>query len=181
MKIIIFLFDTNIWGNVSDWGMVLVTSVTAYYLYKTLRSQKEVQKTQTKLFEIESIRFRENIKPLLHYVVADVGIKFDFADKSKNIISVAVTNETNSMASEITSEHSDKQIFIPIDFDTTRKHAVKGDKPLFFHFILESKIDSFVFVLTYQDIAGTKYKQGVYFISDSDGTEIHPFLPEIIN
>lgn len=58
-------FDPEIWGTVSDWLMVAVTMLTAYYLYKTLKSQKEVQITQNKLFEIESVRFRESIKPVV--------------------------------------------------------------------------------------------------------------------
>lgn len=181
MQLNIFLLNAEIWGNVSDWCMVLITAITAYYLYRTLQSQKDVQETQTKLFEIENVRFREGIKPLLHYAVSEIGIKFDSIDKNKRVLSIEVTNETDSLALEIISEHSDKQIFIPIDFDTTRRHARKGDKPLFFHFMLDSKIDSVIFSLTYQDIAGTKYKQGVYCLSDSAGTEVHPFLPETVN
>jgi len=59
----------------------------------------------------------------------------------------------------------------------------KGDNPLLFHFLIDTK--SFVsgwvtFAMNYQDIAGTKYKQGVIFICDEHGIEINPYLPEII-
>jgi hypothetical protein len=63
LNMIFIYFDPDIWGTVSDWFMVIVTIVTAFYLYKTLQSQKNVQETQNKLFEIETIRFRESIKP----------------------------------------------------------------------------------------------------------------------
>lgn len=36
-------FDYNIWGTVSDWLMVAVTGGTGFLIYKTLRSQKDVQ------------------------------------------------------------------------------------------------------------------------------------------
>ena len=176
------LFDVNILGTIPDWCMVLVTTITAIYLYKTFQSQKEVQKTQTELYKIESLRFRESIKPILNYKVSE--IKFHPSEKDKSILTIEVTNETDSLALEIFSVHNEKssQIFIPMDFSSTRKHLKRGDKPILLHFLLKSKIiNAIVFSLTYQDVAGTKYKQGVYCINDEQGTEINPFLPEIIN
>lgn len=55
--------------------MVAVTTLTAYYLYKTLKSQKEVQTTQNKLFEIETVRFRKSIKPVLKYKISETLLR----------------------------------------------------------------------------------------------------------
>ena len=48
-----FLFNSVLWGPVSEWVMIGVTSVTAFFLYRTLQSQKDVQGAQNKLLEIE--------------------------------------------------------------------------------------------------------------------------------
>jgi hypothetical protein len=37
-----------------------------------------------------------------------------------------------------------------------------------------------IFSLSYQDVAGTKYKQAILCICDSFGIEINSFMPEII-
>lgn len=56
-------FVAEIWGTVSDWYMVIVTMITAIFLYKTLKSQKDVQESQKILQEIEVKRFRKTIEP----------------------------------------------------------------------------------------------------------------------
>jgi hypothetical protein len=179
-----FLFNAAVWGTVSDWLMVVVTLATAFYLYKTLKSQKEVQLTQTKLFEIESIRFKESIKPKLAFRATRE--MFKNGDEVNDILSFEVTNETTSMALDIKREMSErgdvKQIAIPLGFDSIRDHSVKGDPPLLFHFLIgANKINYLNFTLSYQDIAGTKYKQGVFCIADHIGIEVNPYLPELIS
>lgn len=62
-----FLILSVNWGSISDWVMIAVTITTATFLYKTLKSQKEVQSVQNKLFRIEQARFNESIKPILRY------------------------------------------------------------------------------------------------------------------
>ena len=78
--------------------MAIVTSITAYYLYQTLKSQKEVQETQSKLFEIEKTRFLESIKPILKFTqpIKEQQIITKYTDKSIN--SIIVTNESNNNA-----------------------------------------------------------------------------------
>ncbi|MEO7214903.1 hypothetical protein [Mucilaginibacter sp.] len=181
MSIIIYLFSAEVWGTVSDWFIVAVTSLTAFYLYKTLKSQQEVQKTQNELFTIESIRFKESIKPILKYT--GTTQLMHPGDKTKKILTVEVLNETSSNALNISKIISEKdQIFIPMGFSDTRTHLVKGDAPLLFHFLIDRKGGGFVnFSLSYQDIAGTKYKQGVFCVCDDVGIELHPYLPHMLN
>jgi hypothetical protein len=110
----ILIFEN--WGTIADWAMIVVTAITAYFLYKTLKSQKDVQKTQNDLYRIESIRFRESIKPVLKYSGSMDMMKLE--DKDKRILTIQVTNETNSLALKISkiAKQSDKpnQIFIPM-------------------------------------------------------------------
>lgn len=169
-------------GSISDWCMVIVTGITAFYLYKTLKSQQEVQKTQNKLLEIESVRFRESIKPVLKYSLSKLGFKL--SEKDKEILSIDVINEANYHALEISVESASdvKRIAIAVDFSSKRRHLVRGDQPITLHFLADiGKINFIIFSLIYKDVAGIVYKQGVFCIHDNQGTEINPFLPEIVN
>lgn len=51
------------WGTISDWAMVFVTSLTAYFLWRTLKSQTIVQESQQKITTIETNRYISSIKP----------------------------------------------------------------------------------------------------------------------
>ena len=51
-----FYFDVEIWGTVSDWIMVVVTALTAYFLVLTFRQQQ-------RLFKNELYKHKLLIKP----------------------------------------------------------------------------------------------------------------------
>jgi hypothetical protein len=180
---ILKIFILENWGTIADWVMIGVTAITAYFLYKTLKSQNDVQKTQNDLYRIESIRFRESIKPVLKYSGAVDMMKLE--DTDKKILTIEVTNETNSLALKISRvvKQSDKpnQIFIPMGLSDKCDHLINGDKPLLYHFLIDNPMNNWViFSLSYQDVAGTKYKQAVLCICDSYGIDINSFMPEII-
>jgi len=186
MLSLIGFFPAEVLGTVPDWLMVIVTTVTAYYLYHTLKSQREVQQLQSELFKIESIRFKESIKPVLKYNASDKIMKPGEVDKK--ILTIEVTNETNSSALNILKTVAENdhthQIFIPIGFSDIRKFLTKGDSPLLFHFLIDLNnpaSDHINFAMQYQDIAGTSYKQRVFCVCDNVGIEVHPSLPEIIS
>lgn len=67
-------FQANVWGTFSDWVMVIVTALTAVYLIKTFRSQKEVQLLQIKATTIENERYRLENLPIfkLETIVGDL-------------------------------------------------------------------------------------------------------------
>jgi hypothetical protein len=180
-----YSFDADIWGTVSDWVMIFVTFATAILLLLTLKSQKEVQQTQNELFRIESIRFRESIKPILKFSVHKYQPKTD--NKDKRIFTLEVNNETNATALHITrhveTNENTKQLFGPEGLDGKRDHLTKGDKPILLHFSIDSETSTYIlFTIKYKDVAETKYKQRVLCLYDEDyETEIHPSLPEIIS
>lgn len=186
MPSLMYLFPVEIWGTISDWVMVSVTTITAYYLYQTLKSQKEVQQIQNELFKIESLRFRESIKPILKFSASTD--KMIPGDEDKKILVFEVSNATESAALEVSrfvTEHAqEQQIFIPRGLDDRRQHITKGDNPLVFFFLIDTKAPAsewVAFALTYKDIAGVKYMQRIICICDSHGIEINPSLPEVIN
>ena len=174
------IFPVELWGTVSDWAAVILTVLAAYFVYLTLKSQKDVQQKQTVLFKIESIRFEESIKPVLKYIANLDEFKPD--DEKKQILTIKVTNVKENAALEISKivekNEQTNQIFIPLNFSSTRNHLSKGDEPLLFHFLVEGDLSFVTFALTYEDINGTKYKQGVYCVCDHQNIEMNPSLPE---
>jgi hypothetical protein len=186
MTLSILLFIPEVWGTVSDWLMVGVTIVTAFYLYQTLKSQREVQQMQTELFKIESLRFKESIKPILKYTGTDQIMKP--GDDDKKIFTVEVVNETDGVALEISkvvaeNDHT-QQIFVAMGYSDSRKFLSKGDQPLLFHFLIDTKKPAsghVNFVMQYQDLAKNRYRQRVFCICDDLGIEIHPSLPSVVN
>jgi hypothetical protein len=82
-------------GSISDWAMVLMTSVTAVFLYKTLRSQQKVQAAQNTLLAIEQLRIREEFKPKLRYGAIQDGamIRATVAVRDNELVSIGVVNQ----------------------------------------------------------------------------------------
>lgn len=185
-QLILFLLAPEIWGTVSDWVMILVTFATAILLLLTLKSQKEVQRTQNELFRIESIRFRESIKPVLRFELSKH--QSHSGDGKKKIVTIEVSNETDSAAINISrfvaEDEITQQLFTVMGFDDTRDYLMKGGKPLYFHFGINSNPLGYHYLLLnfkYEDIANTKYQQSVICIYDERyGFEVHPSLPEIM-
>lgn len=180
-----FLILSVNWGSISDWVMIAVTITTATFLYKTLKSQKEVQSVQNKLFRIEQARFNESIKPILRYSASTD--KMIPSDKDKKILTIKVINETEYAALRISKVLSPRekssQIFVPTGFSDQKDHLVKGDNPLLYHFLIDgspSASNWIYFELIYEDIYNNKYRQKVICLSDNIGVEINPYLPEII-
>lgn len=69
--------EVEIWGTVSDWFIVIITLVTAVFLYKTLRSQMEVQKDQNILKDIEIKKFIKELKPNIELNLTHLYTDFD--------------------------------------------------------------------------------------------------------
>jgi hypothetical protein len=68
-------FQAEVWGTYSDWIMVLVTIVTAIFLWRTLNSQMIVQKLQQQTTNIENERFRLEVKPNFTMLISKKQIK----------------------------------------------------------------------------------------------------------
>ncbi|MDR2285835.1 MAG: hypothetical protein LBE37_21660 [Sphingobacterium sp.] len=83
-------FDVNIWGTVNSWLVYGLTVVTAVFLYKTLRSQQEVQKMQLDIKEIETHKFRNNLRP-------NLLVKSEEFDNKSSIISFSLDIQNNSL------------------------------------------------------------------------------------
>lgn len=63
-----FKFNPEEFGTVSDWVMVIVTLVTAVFLYQTLRSQMTVQRDQNRISKIEELKYIREIRPTISFI-----------------------------------------------------------------------------------------------------------------
>jgi hypothetical protein len=189
MDIFKFPLLAEVWGTVSDWVMIAVTSVTAYFLWKTLKSQKEVQQAQNKLLEIEQLRVREDYKPVVKYkYFEDNTILKNLSKPLENdeqIVSIALFyNSHRGLKVKVTFEESSEvlqmiQMINPSNSEDDYKASV--------HFITKNfhvrPLSYFInFECQYQDVAGTIYKQTVlcYKYIGAD-VNLRPFLVTVVN
>lgn len=183
---ILLYFNPDVWGTVSDWFMVIVTTITAYYLYNTFQSQKEVQETQNNLFKIENIRFRESIKPLFKYIKSLQNFAPD--EQKFDVIAIEITNENESIANNISLDFEKtktvERTIIPQDYTIAHtKYLKKGDKPIMMGFLILDKkthLENFKFEVNYHDVSGVKYSQTVFCLLVEKEFNIYPQLPIII-
>jgi len=160
---ILLYFSPEVWGTVSDWFIAIVTSITAYYLYQTLKSQKEVQETQTKLFEIEKFRFSESIKPILKFTQPTNDQRIITDNQDKCINSIIITNDSNNNALEgsITMVSETKNIEF-INSKVFEYFHLRKNENFRLNFILhdtKSSENLLILCFKYQDIANNKYVQ----------------------
>jgi hypothetical protein len=183
MDIFKFPFPVEIWGTVSDWIMIIVTTITSYFLYNTLKSQKEVQQAQNKLLEIEQIRLREDFRPNLKYSRFTENVRID--KPNKDVVSIAVRNISQSIAMNVKPIYFPDDNVEPIVFKPNPRTLVQNEKYLSLHFLVNSSIGEYLnciikFSIEYEDIAGTKYIQTV-FLDLFEGTEeFRTFDPKLL-
>ena len=163
--------------------MIGVTAITAYFLWRTLKSQKDVQDTQNKLYNIERIRLIEQFKPILQYNPFENSFALNAipreSSRDKEIISIAIQNGSDNQALGVLPLYNEmkgaeiwvneinptnlinRRTLISLDFLVPRT----AGQPLVYQIY---------FSVTYSDAAGNKYRQNVYWIQLAN-------LPYVIN
>lgn len=94
----IFQYNHEFWGPVSDWAMVVVTITTAYFIWRTLRSQTKVQMLQQQTTQIENEKFRLQVLP---------EIKLYLSDENKNIKEQVGDNTISDLKFTLVLEKND--------------------------------------------------------------------------
>lgn len=183
MDIFKFPFHSNIWGTVSDWVMIIVTTITAYFLWRTLKSQKEVQQTQNRLLKIEQLKVKETFKPNLKCSRVDIGVKIP--DINKSIVSIAVRNLSENPALNFKPIYEDNAEVIPVIFKPILKTLKNGEGYATLNFEVNSEQGKPLhceigFSVEYEDVAGTKYNQRVFFDAFAGGEDFRTFDPKVI-
>lgn len=148
-------FDVEIWGTVGEWFMIIVTLITAVFLYKTLDSQMKVQKDQNRIFKIEEKKYLSSIRPKI--IITESYIHH----KSKI--------DSNIEALEITFDLStDKEAFFDFHIysssqkDLLKHPRIKISNELGYsvNAILykeKDKYDSVILEIKYEDLDGNQY------------------------
>jgi len=167
-------FYAEVWGTVSDWMMVIVTLVTAIFLYLTLKSQNIVQIMQQKQFEMELFKHRQSIKPYLTFTsykdkIIDNGttqsytanLCFTFNKGEARNVRIDATNLSmfKGLSLEGTPVNSvyctlNDTIYIRVLF---KEYPTK---PLLISF---EDIVFITFTATFEDITGCQYKQLLHY------------------
>lgn len=154
-------FIADVWGTVSDWVMIAVTGLTAYFLYKTLRSQTKIQKMQQKITDIEDFKFKSSLMPKFvvkgntpHYpsntneaIKADYWLELSNENQAKNIKISGVLSDATQVVEKEWRESS---------------LSVKDRLHIAHHFKTDNvAVCSFFYKLNvyYEDIAGHGYHQ----------------------
>jgi len=158
--------NAEVWGTVSDWVMVGVTGLTAFFLWKTLKSQLKVQEAQLKITQIENQRFIMDQK--LQFDI-DI-IKKEIYQQGDEIISGVFDLEfllqnSNCLICEIEIDSKNTNLTIAanqvLKFDELIKESI-----LPVHFIsemprgqYENEEGNILITVRFVDYIGNKYKQ----------------------
>ena len=180
MDLFKFPFQADVWGTASEWIMIVVTGITAWFLYKTLQSQN-------RLYDIEHLRLREDYKPKLKYQVFENGnlpIDIRLQAKSVAIINNGQTSVKNVYADNPVSEY----IWASTPSVDSLKNILTTGEKISLNIIFKSfdenvLKDKFQFIVHYEDMVGFKYQQAVvcYFESnDKNNLKTDAFDPRLV-
>jgi len=162
-----FPFEADVWGTASDWVMIFVTAITAFYLYQSLKSQREIQLMQQKVTKIEEYDYLMKIKP-------DFKISIDRCTiKPKNLNGPQVVNGLAILETENHTAINVKiliRTYINNELRTERDESFDYREP---QYETALKIDEFeikrdgsdnfhiTYNITYQDVDGNHYKKRI--------------------
>jgi hypothetical protein len=184
MDLFKFPFHADVWGTASEWVMIIVTTVTAYFLWKTLQSQKEVQETQNRFLKIEQLRVKEAFKPKLSYTRFLESFKIEEPDKIPICIAVRNTSLSPALNFNCTLLKRGEDITQFVFKPQVRTLAHDGPYAELFFLINHEqgkKTDCLIyFEVEYEDVAGTRYHQLVIFDSFAGIEEFRAFDPKIV-
>lgn len=161
-------FQADVWGNVGDWVMIIVTIVTAYYLYQTLNSQNETMYLQKRITDIELHRHRLSIQPKFEVSFVRRDINFENGISSGNF-TLKFFN-TNRLARNVSIEvEAEAQLLFQPQFENpyTRAEFQPKDLLVLTAFMSISGFDTPRFQyplrieLRYEDVSHNTYIQTI--------------------
>lgn len=174
-----FPFNSQVWGNFTDWGILITTIITAKYLVKTFKSQKKVQKLQRRTTEIENERFRIENEPIFRIGEVRQGVKInnDEVEVNFNIEIHLVKNDLLNFEAEfLFADTINRGSF---DTITPRKH-LKESENFYLISVRLVKKDHFdknalrgTILLKYSDLIGNLYSQQLLCVIEYSKSAIH--------
>lgn len=162
-------FNSGVWGTMSDWVTILVTSVTAYYLYRTLQSQKNLNILQEKAVNIEQERYNLLIRP-------DVEVTHDL--NTKTVFITPINRELINVDLEIVKVSDSVQNLASINAQDQGKNYLIGQKLPIQYILNEIPVINpyilFTIKIIYEDEIGNNYAINIAVIPNSDPVKIGP-------
>ena len=177
------------YGTVPDWLMVLVTIITAIYIYKTLRSQTKVQKYQGKLMKLELTRYRESIMPKWKLEIVPIEkmptvlIRSDYELNFKlTLIQGQAYQETLALEGYGIRYAKDYEKPLNLFFSNTNEEIlIKGIVKDFLKVYDGNpvSVSAMTFTFKFCDVMNNHYQQSLSYVLYSDGSEkisnLNPF------
>ena len=154
------LFKAESWGTISDWFTYLVTLIGGVFIYKTLQSQMEVQKSQSIITQIEINKHLYSIKPIITTSLEFVTEEYDenYDDKVLKFVLKISSDKPMTYKLNLTNNNilNKNQFFNNAKY----KHTTPSTSKFYLTMsssILDSKFP-LMLDLKYTDIEGNKYK-----------------------
>lgn len=169
----LFFYNSEFYGSISDWVLVLFSAITAIFLYKTLNSQINVQKVQNKLLLLENQKFTKSIEPNLNFEIHKNKEKIE--GNYFDIVSIKVTNNNENIVNKIKILYNEsdnvKKIMIPKDYlPTPLNYLTSNSEPYLLHFLIIEKPQTTTFInfeIEFENDNNLKYRQTLVCIYEN--------------
>ncbi|MGZ3758114.1 MAG: hypothetical protein ACXVAY_06940 [Mucilaginibacter sp.] len=176
-------FAPEVWGSVSDWVYIIVTTATLYFIYRTFMAQLEVQRMQLKITNIENEWYRKESLPIFEAEVLEdqpgqptdadkllVSIGFGLKNSECKNLKLTVTSH---MAKNLKWNHlaGNFQYVMAGGCNLIDVLVTKKDEENPYMFPIELNFQ-------YEDMVGNQYKQNIHCIRRWSGKhQVYTFTP----
>ena len=101
-------FNVEVWGSVSDWSLVIVTIITAYFIWKTLHEQVIINKVSIN-------KDRRDVRPEFKIIYDSEDLTFKLYVTNATAINVIIHNKSHvEKPQNITVWHKEfKKVVVP--------------------------------------------------------------------
>jgi len=166
-------FRADVWGTVSDWIIVLISTFTLFFLYHTLKSQRKATESQAEatrlqaqatadqveLSKLTRIQFEKDIMPGL--VIQNI-----LDSKSGGTIRIAFSR---NHATDIEILNRSDNAFRFDVSESLKFSSVAEGAPIALNYITEPGVNhQFKFIIRYTNINGSRYEQKAIYNNDQD-------------
>ncbi|MBE8712513.1 hypothetical protein [Sphingobacterium hungaricum] len=153
----LFWFNSNVWGTVSDWIMIIVTSITAVLLLKSFSAQKTSN-------EISYKNYRKTIRP--YFSVTIESEEFGVGN-FKKFLTLKV-NDNNAFDLQVVEFKTDYIVtldFIPSFMSTNQEYSVEiNEKGL----TTINQEPEKIAMISFKDTEGNNYMQEIFVYNIGD-------------
>jgi hypothetical protein len=191
-----FPFYADVWGTVTDWLMLVVTALTGYLVWQTLKSQLIVLRLQQGININDEIRLQKDISPKFRLSATNSINETDEGFRTFSFI--LLTNIANYEAKDIKVDFQKERPLTFGKWESPMKmpilvNTLMPNQSIHFTIVCEKKTndvpfseisaaDSFLLValdIYFSDLKDTRYKQELHYERmGTDPDNVHTMLTE---